>query len=107
MPKSGEQDDHTAPIEAAASTPTMLSGILGMMAATRSPTLTPASRSACAARATSVASSRQLMRRLTLSSPQNTRASPSLSLCLSRFSAKFSRAPGKNRAPGILSPSTR
>ena len=51
-------------------------------------------------------SSAQDMRDLTLSSPQNTSASLSSSRT-SRFSAKFSRASGKNCAPGILSPSIR
>ena len=49
-------------------------------------------------RATSALSSFQLMRRLTLSSPQNTSAVPAPSL-RSRFSAKLSRASGKKRAP--------
>ena len=44
-------------------------------------------------------------RRRTLSSPQNTRASAASRL-RRRLSAKFSRASGKNRAPGMRSPST-
>ncbi len=44
------------------------------------------------------------MHRLTLSSPQNAMA-VSGPAPLSRFSAKFSRASGKNWAPGIFSAS--
>jgi hypothetical protein len=84
----------------------MLSGMLGMMAATRSPIVTPASRNAALARATSPRNSSWLIRRATLSSPRKMSAG-SEPFCRSRFSAKFSLASGKKRAPGILSASTR
>ena len=41
MPKSGDDDDQMAPMDAAASMPITVSGRLGMKAATRSPFLTP------------------------------------------------------------------
>ena len=51
-PKSGEQEDQVAPTAAAASMAMMVSGILGMNPATRSPTRTPAADRAAAVRAT-------------------------------------------------------
>src|SRR5262249_49385456 len=112
----GEQDDQMAPIEAAASALTTLSGMLGRMPTTRSPTFTPASRSMSAARAISSRSSLQPTRRLTLSSPQNTSAVPGPALA-NRFSGKVRPAPEKEPAfsrrsasskygAGPLSPST-
>ena len=53
MPKSGEQDEKTAPSEAAASMVITASGRLGSHAATRSPGPTPSSSSAAARAATS------------------------------------------------------
>ena len=53
MPKSGEQDEKTAPSEAAASIVITASGRLGSHAATRSPGPTPSSASAAARAATS------------------------------------------------------
>ena len=47
-PKSGEHDDHTAPIDAVASIAITASGMFGMNPTTRSPSRTPRSRSACA-----------------------------------------------------------
>ena len=52
-PKSGEQEEKMAPIEVAASMRAMVSGRFGIIAATRSPTPTPAARSACCSRETS------------------------------------------------------
>ena len=49
-----------------------VSGMLGIMAATRSPALTPCARSSCCSRETSSCSSSQDRRRSTLSSPRKT-----------------------------------
>ena len=54
MPKSGEQDDQTAPSDALASAPITASGQLATTAATRSPFYTPASFNPAAHRATAV-----------------------------------------------------
>jgi len=67
---------------------------------------TPASSRKRWNRPTSALSTSQLSLRLTLSSPRKTMASLD-PLCLRRFSAKFSRAFGKNYAPGIMSASLR
>ena len=104
-PKSGEQDDQTAPIEAAASMAATVSGMLGIIAAMRSPFFTLSDRKSCCRREISACSSFHDSRRSTLSSPRKTIASPE-PVFFSRFSAKFSVASGKNEAPGILSPST-
>ncbi len=48
-PKSGEQDDHTAPSAAVARNPTSAWIPFGTNATTRSPTPTPARRSPCSA----------------------------------------------------------
>ena len=104
-PKSGEQDDQTAPSEAAASMPATASGMFGIIAATRSPFLTPSeTKAAAGARPARGARPRTGGAR---PCPRRGRrcASPEPRL-RSRFSAKFSRASGKNAAPGILSPST-
>ena len=58
-PKSGEQDEKIAPSEAAASMTATASGMFGSIAATRSPTPTPAARIACCRRETSARSSSQ------------------------------------------------
>ena len=100
MPKSGEHEDQTAPIEVAASMPMTVSGRLGRKAATRSPGCTRSLSSACAKRDTAAFSSRQLRRFSTLSSPRNTIAVLS-SFLRSRFSAKFSCASGNHCAPGM------
>jgi len=86
----------------------MVSGMFGMNAATRSPTRRPCTPSAEATRDASAWSSRCDMRRRTLSSPQNTSASPASvgALRSSRFCAKLSRASGNHFAPGMRSPST-
>ena len=89
-----------APMLAAASMAAMVSGILGMKPATRSPATTPMAFIASANRATRLYSWPWLSRRLTLSSPQNTMAS-SWSRRRSRFSAKLRRASGNHRAPGM------
>ena len=52
-PKSGEQDDQTAPIEAAASMPATVSGMFGIIAAMRSPGFTPSETKSCCRRETS------------------------------------------------------
>ncbi len=52
MPKSGEQEDQTAPMLVAASMPMTASGRLGMNPATRSPAVTPDLRRASAMPAT-------------------------------------------------------
>ena len=74
-PKSGEQEDQTAPIEAAASMAATVSGMLGIMAAMRSPSLTPSETKSCCSRETSACNPSQERRRSTLSSPLKTMAS--------------------------------
>ena len=56
-PKSGEHDDHTAPMLAVASSAMTASGMFGRYAATRSPRPTPSRRSPAATDATARASS--------------------------------------------------
>ena len=53
MPKSGEQEDHTAPMLVAASMAMIVWGIFGMNPTTRSPGRTPMARRAEAIRAVS------------------------------------------------------
>ena len=62
-PKSGEQLDQIAPIDAAASMAITASGIFGRKPATRSPATTPMARKAAATRATSVRSASRLSSR--------------------------------------------
>ena len=91
MPKSGEQDDQTAPMLVAASIATTASGTFGRKPTTRSPATTPAARSPDAIRATSDSSLRRVSERRRAGSAcarssQAMRAGPSSWKC-SRFSA--------------------
>ncbi len=84
-PKSGEHDDHTAPRLVAPSIATIVSGMLGRYAATRSPAATPG----CLQRrghARPVAAIRSACdtRRASLSSPRKTSASPASSAAAAR-----------------------
>jgi hypothetical protein len=102
-PKSGEHDDQVAPIQLAASIPVTASGMFGSSAATRSPGRTPSfSRAAASLPASACRGGRSITRR-SPSSPRNRIASRASGRC-SRFSAKFSRARGNQRAPGIAAP---
>jgi hypothetical protein len=83
-----------------------VSGMFGIIAAMRSPFVTPWARKACCRRETSACSSSQLIAARVLSSARNSIAGSS-PVRLSRFSAKFSSASGKNRAPGMASPFSR
>ena len=99
-PKSGEQEEKIAPSEAAASmtatSPACSAASRRRGRRRRRPP--PASPAAGATRAR--ASSSQLSRRSTLSSPRKTIA-VAVAGCRRRFSAKFSRASGKKRASRI------
>ena len=65
------------PMAAAASAPITASGAFGTKPATRSPGFSPSARRCCDRRLTRSCSSAWEIRRFTLSSPQNTMASPS------------------------------
>ena len=99
-PKSGEHADHTAPRLVAASMAIIASGMLGRKPATRSPATTPADLNPSAVRATSSFSCQKLICRRAPRSFLKIMAvcSPRYR---SRFSAKFRRALGKKRAPGM------
>ena len=108
-PKSGEQDDQTAPTLAAASIAMTVSGMFGRKPATRSPARTPCALSAPG----NPADGRDELDgksavRWRPRSFQNTSASRSSSK-RSRFSAKLSRAPVNQRGPssGPAAPSGR
>ncbi len=107
-PKSGEHDDQMAPRDVAPSIAMIVSGMLGMYAATRSPAAMPCASSAAATRDVSACSSACDTERRSLSSPQNTSESPSSSAARrsSRFCAKLSFASGNQRAPGMRSASS-
>jgi len=100
VPKSGEQDDHSAPRLAAASAAITVSGMFGSTAQTRSPGPTPQARSAPAKLATASWSSAQETRRSAPCSLRNSIAGLA-SRRRSRFSAKLRRASGNQRVPGI------
>ena len=102
MPKSGEHEENTPPREALASISSQVSGMFGNQATTRSPGRMPTpAPSAPAMRPTSDRNSAQLNSRRSPASPLKISAGAS-SLPRSRFSAKFSRASGKNR-PSYIS----
>ena len=91
---------------AAASAIMMVSGRLGMKAATRSPGAMPWAFMAVASRATPRWSSFHDIARRSPFSLRKINAGVS-SRRRSKFSVKFRRASGKKRAVGMLSPSTR
>ena len=103
-PSSGAQLAHTAPRLAVAANATSVSGMLGMYATTRSPAPTPSRWSPARARATcsrnspNVSSDEARVWPWEVIATVSASSSPPI-MC----SAKLSRAPGNQRAPGISS----
>ena len=105
---SGEQTDHTAPTLAHARNATMVCGMLGRIATTRSPGTTPSARSEPASAATWRSSSRHDTSSSAPASLPATIAGRASVAWRKTWSTRFSRAPGNHSAPGIeRRPSTR
>src|SRR3990170_1453410 len=102
-PKSGEQDDQIAPILAEASIPITASGMFVIKAATLSPFLTFKLLSNCAHEATFLYNSSKVSFMFGKFSFMLIKAILE-SLCLKRFSAKFSLAPENHFVSNIPFP---
>src|SRR5712692_10722081 len=101
VPKSGEQQDQIAPMDAHARNATTASCELGRKAATLSPTSTPISLRFAAKEPVFFSSSCQLMTFSPFLSDLETKAAPSPFL-RKTCSAKLSSAPSNHSAPGIF-----